>query len=195
MEKPRLLYPVIVEGKYDKIKLDSLFCADIFITDGFGIFHDREKQALFRLLSARTPLLLAADPDGAGKLIRRWFAQSLPTASVYPVYLPQIPGKERRKASPSKEGYLGLEGVDADIPRQAFAPWLSHGEAFAPKNELQKRDLILSGLSGGKDSREKRRALCRLLGLPEDLTTPALLRVLNLLYTKEEFLTFLEKLA
>lgn len=191
-KKPRLRYPVIVEGKYDKIKLDSLFEGEIFASDGFRIFKNGEKQALFRALAKETPLLIATDPDGAGKLIRRQFTDSIPADRLIPVYLPQIPGKERRKDAPSKEGYLGLEGLDADTLRQVFAPYL--GEETAPsRTPLTKADLMTLGLSGGEGSAEKRAALCRALRFPQDLSCPALLRALNVLYGKEKFLAYLEE--
>lgn len=192
MKKPRLRYPVIVEGKYDKIKLDSLFEGEIFASDGFRIFKSSEKQALFRTLAKETPLLIATDPDGAGKLIRRQFAGSIPADRLIPVYLPQIPGKERRKDAPSKEGWLGLEGLDADTLRQVFAPYVGE-EAAALRTPLTKADLMALGLSGGEGSAEKRAALCRSLRFPQDLSCPALLRALNVLYGKEKFLAYLEE--
>lgn len=189
IEKPRLRYPVIVEGKYDKIKLDSIFKADVFCTNGFGLFKDQEKQALFRRLAEQSPLLIAADPDGAGKIIRRWFSSALPSAKLIPVFLPQQIGKEPRKDAPSKEGYLGLEGLDAALLRRLFSPYTDTSPAYAESKEpITRADLFAKGLSGQPNSAEKRSALCRMLSLPENLTTPSLLRALNLVWTRREFL-------
>ena len=122
--KERLLIPmpVVVEGKYDKIRLSNVIDAQILTTDGFGIFRRRERLALLRALAAPRGLIVLTDSDGAGKLIRAHLSSAIPPEKLIQLYIPRVPGKERRKASPSKAGLLGVEGIGDDILYALFAP-------------------------------------------------------------------------
>ena len=192
MEKPRIVYPIAVEGKYDKIKITSLFEANVFITDGFGVFRREDKAAFFRKLTDKTPLIVLTDSDGAGTVIRNYFNSILPKEKLVHIYTPAIKGKERRKAAPSKAGNLGVEGIDAVILRDLLAPYVQNEEedGVAPKiarSVITKADLYAVGLSGRPDSAVKRREFALSIGVPEDISATALLTALELLYTKEEF--------
>lgn len=205
MEKLKIPYTIIVEGKYDKIKLTSLLDAEIFTTGGFEIFKQKEKVALFRAIAKKRPLILLTDSDGAGKLIRSKLTSAIPKDRLIQLYVPRIEGKERRKVTPSAEGTLGVEGMDADLLREIFAPYAENtgknGNStdrrvdLAAENPLSKTDFYVDGLTGGEGSREKRAALCQKLGLPPDMTPNALLSALKLLCTYEEYLNLVGREA
>lgn len=182
-KKIRLSLPVIVEGKYDKIKLESILDAKIITTGGFSLFNSREKQAIIRRLSERGVIVLC-DSDGAGKVIRSHIKSMLPPEKVYNLYIPRIEGKEKRKRAPSKEGTLGVEGIDADCLRALFSAFEDHG---ADKHaEITKRDFYLLGLSGGQNSAQKRDRLAQAFGLPPGMSANALLDALNLIASLPE---------
>lgn len=191
MEKLRIPYPIIVEGKYDKIKLDSVIEGQILTTDGFGLFSHGEKLALFRKLSEKSRVILLTDSDGAGKLIRSKITSAIPKERLIQLYIPQIEGKERRKTKGSAEGTLGVEGMEAELLRDLLAPYaLGADEARAPyfENPLSKTDFFIDGLSGGEDSAKKRDEFTESLGLPSGMTANALLAATKLLLTYEEYL-------
>ena len=186
MEKLKIPYPIIVEGKYDKIKLDSLLDAEVFTTDGFGIFSNGEKASLIkRLAEKRGKIIILTDSDGGGTLIRSHLKSLLSAENIINLYVPAVKGKEKRKASPSKEGLLGVEGTDKDVLLKLLSPFAT--ESAIKKGGITKTDLYLYGLSGGENSVSKREALLKKLDLPTKITPNALLSVLNVLYTKEEF--------
>ena len=201
MDKPILRYPVIVEGKYDKIKLDSLFRGQIFPLDGFGVFKDIEKRAFFQKLAEKTPLIVLTDPDGGGKVLRRFLSGVLPPERVFHLHIPKKKGKEARKKAPSKEGTLGVEGMDAEILRTLFAPYLlpadesGTDDAFPVPPPLSGEEMYALGLSGVPGAAERRAALCKAAGLPEDLTTPALRRTLPLLFSRVELQSMLHRIG
>ena len=182
----RVKEAIVVEGKYDKIKLSSLVEGVIIETKGFGIFRDREKLAYLRALAKKRGLIVLTDSDGAGFLIRGKLSSSIPPEQIKHAYIPDILGKERRKAAPSKEGKLGVEGMELSVLRQA----LERAGATPP---LTKADLFQLGLTGGEDSAARRKALQKRLGLPERLSANGLLQALNTLYSREELRAALEK--
>ncbi len=183
---------IVVEGKYDKIKLDQLVDAPIISTDGFGIFRDRELLALLRRLAEKRGLVVLTDPDAAGFRIRNYIKSAIPGESVIHAYIPDIYGKERRKAAPGKEGKLGVEGVPAECIIEALRRAGVLAEtADAPHQRLTKADMYELGLSGGPESASRRRELCKRLALPQRLSANALLEVLNALMTPEELKTLL----
>ena len=205
MDKLKIPYTVIVEGKYDKIKLASILDAEIFTTGGFEIFKQREKVALFRAIAKKRPVIVLTDSDGAGKLIRSKLTSAIPKDRLIQLYVPRIEGKERRKVAPSAEGTLGVEGMDAALLREIFALYAENtGENgnstgsrvdLAAENPLSKTDFYLDGLTGAEGSREKRAALCTRLGLPPDMTPNALLSALKLLLSYEEYLALMGRTA
>lgn len=181
MEKLKIALPIIVEGKYDKIKIDSIAEATVIQTDGFGVFKNHERLALIKRLAEKIKIIVLTDSDGAGKLIRSHIVGAIPKDRIIPLYIPQVEGKERRKTSPSKEGYLGVEGTDADILRRLLEPFATDGECAARGQEITKLDMFEAGLSGGAESAAKRDALAKQFGLPEGMTANALLSALNVL--------------
>lgn len=187
---------IVVEGRYDKIKLSSLVDGVIIETNGFGIFNDTEKLEYLRRLADERGLLVLTDSDGAGFVIRGKISSCIPKEKVKHAYIPDILGKERRKAAPSKEGKLGVEGMEPEVLRAVLirAGATLEDECAVGKSteKITKADLFELGLSGGSDSNERRRALQKYLNLPERLSANGLLQALNALYGREEFL---EKLS
>lgn len=194
----KLRQTVIVEGKYDLMRLRNVLDCNILTTNGFRIFSDPEKRALIRRLALRDGIILLTDSDRAGFRIRGYISGFVPARYIRQVYIPEIFGKEPRKAAPSKEGKLGVEGIDEQTLLACFqkAGITAEGvEAPAPREPLTAADLYELGLSGGQESAIKRRQLAHSLELPASLSTSALLRVLNLLYSREEFLRLMQKSA
>ncbi len=186
MEKLKIPYPVIVEGKYDRLRLLTVMEGQILTTEGFGIFKRSEKLALFRALAEKTPLVVLTDPDGAGKLIRAHIGSAVPKERIIPLYVPQKMGVEKRKAAPSKEGYLGVEGQDAALLYELLAP-LADGAPPRAENPLSKVDLFEDGLTGCENAAARRAALAAHFGLPTDMTPNALLAALRVITTPEEY--------
>ena len=180
---------IVVEGRYDKNTLSQVFDAVIVETSGFGLFKDGEKLALLRRLAEKRGLVVLTDSDGAGFVIRNYIKGAIDPALVKMAYIPDVPGKERRKSSPSKVGKLGVEGMSAEVLiaalRRAGAT-LGGETATHRTGGITKATLYELGLSGRPDSARRRRELLRRLGLPEHLGANALLDVLNALYTSEE---------
>lgn len=180
---------ILVEGRYDKNTLSQLVDAVILETSGFGVFNDKEKQKLLRTLAEARGLIVLTDSDGAGFVIRNFVKGCVDPALVKHAYIPDIFGKERRKATPSKEGKLGVEGMRPEVLLDALrrAGATIDGESAAPEKTITKADLYARGLSGRDDSAKKRKALMKKLDLPEHLSATALLDVLNALMSREEF--------
>lgn len=186
----RLKQAIIVEGKYDKIKLESVVDAVILTTEGFGIYKDREKLSLIRAFAERDGIVILTDSDAAGFQIRNFLRGSIPNGKIYHAYIPDVFGKENRKEKPSKEGKLGVEGFSPEALAKALeeAGILSDSERGAvPAPWISLADLMDDGLCGGSGSNALRKALLKRLGLPERLSTKGLLEVLNRLYGPEEY--------
>ena len=190
-EKLSIPYPVVVEGKYDKIRLSNIINAQIITTDGFGIFRGEEKRLLLRRLAAASPLIVLTDSDGGGKIIRSHLSGMIPRDRIIPLYIPQIKGKERRKDKPSAAGTLGVEGMDDALLYQLFLPYAAtEGDPLnrARENPLSKVDFFEDGLTGGANSAQKRDELAQQVGLPAGMSANALLEALKLLISYEEYL-------
>ncbi|MBE6637949.1 MAG: DUF4093 domain-containing protein [Ruminococcaceae bacterium] len=185
-EKLKIPYPIVVEGRYDKTLLASVVEGHILTTEGFGIFQKSEKAVLLRRLTEHSPIIVLTDSDSAGQVIRNHLNAILPKEKLIHLYTPQIKGKERRKSAPSREGFLGVEGQAADTLRTLLAPFAA--DQSCRRGGITKPDLFNLGLSGRDGAAEKRRMLCEKLSLPKDLTAPALLDALNMLYDRETFL-------
>ena len=189
---------VIVEGKYDKIKLSSLIDGLIIETGGFQIFSDREKIELLRRLADTRGLLILTDSDSAGFLIRNHIQSCIPKEKIRHAYIPDLYGKEKRKLHPSQEGKLGVEGIDPEILlesiRRSGASAIEEAGSSEEKRKITKLDLYEDGFSGGADSSKKRQVLLRELGLPERLTAKALVPVLNSLVNYEEYQKVVKKI-
>lgn len=191
----RVKEAILVEGRYDKIKLASLVDGVILEAGGFSLFRDREKLAYLKRLAKEQGLILLTDSDGAGFVIRGKLASHIPPEHLKHAYIPDVYGKERRKAKPSKEGKLGVEGMDLATLRAALeraGATILEGEAApSPANQgepVTKSDLFQLGLSGKADSAQRRKELQRALGLPERLSANGLVQAINALYSREEFL-------
>ena len=187
MEKLKIPYPVIVEGKYDRERLLLVMEGQILTTDGFGFFKKKEKAALFRALAKKTPLIVLTDPDGAGTLIRAHLSSILPPDRIIPLYVPQIKGKEKRKKDPSAAGFLGVEGVDTDLLRARLAPLAASEGAPLTENPLCKADFFADGLTGTAGATARRAALAAHFGLPGDMTPNALLSALRVVASFAEY--------
>ncbi len=185
----KLRQAIVVEGRYDKNALSQLVDAPIFETSGFGVMKNRELLGFLRRVAQTRGLIVLTDPDGAGLVIRNFLKGALPKEGVLHAYIPDIPGKERRKTHPGKEGKLGVEGMTPEILLTALKNAGAQAEQTdAPTDKITKTDLFLAGLSGGVGSAEKRAALQRKLHLPANLGANAFLDALNLLMTREDFL-------
>lgn len=183
---------VIVEGKYDKIKLKGLIDAPIIATNGFRVFKDKEKQNLIRRTANTRGVLLMTDSDSAGFVIRNFLKGSVPKEKIKNCYIPQIKGKEKRKESPSCQGFLGVEGVDdrviIEAVKKSGATVLDDSVQLEKKeNEITKALFYELGLSGRENSKELRLKLLKSEKLPLYLTANAMIEAFNCLYTAEEF--------
>lgn len=179
-KKPRLIYPIIVEGKYDKCILSSLFSGLILTLDGFGVFNSKEKQMMIRK-AAEGGIILLTDSDGGGRQLRSFISGILPPDKIKHVYIPKIEGKERRKTKRSKEGYLGVEGMEAELLLSLLAPFTDASKIETEVEELSVSDFYSDGFTGGENSSSRRAALAEYLGMPGDMSAKALLTAINLL--------------
>ena len=192
-EKIKISLPIIVEGKYDKIKLDSIFDATVIVTGGFSVFNNKEKQQLLRRICGGGVIVLT-DSDGGGKQIRSFLQGIIPKDKIYNLYIPKIEGKERRKVHQSKAGLLGVEGIEKDTLIKIFSPFISGEKSEKTRKMITKVDFFQDKLTGFENSSERRAKLSRIVDLPADLTANALLEALNLLYGYDGYKALLEKL-
>ena len=187
---------IVVEGRYDKNTLSQILDATILETSGFGIFKNKEQMQLLRKVAEVRGLIVFTDADGAGFVIRNHIKSAIPGKYLKHAYTPDILGKERRKAAPGKEGKLGVEGMDGDVIleslRRAGATFVGE-TAEKTAGEITKADLMDLGLYG-PGSNERRAALIKKLGFPEKISTNGFLQAVNLLYTKNELTTIVEKM-
>ena len=187
---------IVVEGRYDKNTLSQIVDAPILETAGFGIFKDKHQLALLRKVAEKRGLIVFTDSDGAGFVIRSHIKSAIPGKYLKHAYIPDIPGKEKRKAAPGKEGKLGVEGMTPEVILTALrnaGATLEGEDASAPRG-ITKQDLMELGLSGGSNAGEKRKALQKKLNLPEHMSANAMLQALNLLYTLEELTEIVKSL-
>lgn len=185
---------IIVEGRYDKIKLSSMIDGIIIETEGFGVFKDKDKQKLIRKLAETKGIAILTDSDSAGFVIRNFITSIVPKEYITNVYIPDIYGKEKRKDSPSKEGKLGVEGISAEILKEAFKK-AGIGVSQSETNERKKitlNDFFDDGLTGDTQSKRKRTDLLKKLDLPERMSTKAMLDILNTFITYDEYKKLVE---
>ena len=184
-EKKRIRLPIIVEGRYDKSTVSSIFDATVITTDGFGIFNSKEKVALIKKLAERGGIILLTDSDGGGKQIRSYLSGILPKDKLFHVFIPQIKGKEGRKKTASKAGFLGVEGMDRKVLEEVLSPFVDTGacdekEKNSSAKMLTKLDFFNDGLSGTDMASVRRGRLAEHFGFPPDISANALIEVLNL---------------
>lgn len=189
---------IVVEGRYDKNTLSQIVDAEILETSGFGIMKDKKQLALLRRVAEKRGLIVFTDSDGAGFVIRNYLKGAIDGKHLRHAYIPDIPGKERRKSAPGKEGKLGVEGmtpqVILDALRKAGATVLGEDEKRTPGN-ITKQDMMELSLSGAANSSALRKQLLKKLDLPEHMSSNALLQAVNLLYTRDELRQLLSQLG
>ena len=182
---------VIVEGKYDKIKLEQILDAVIIQTDGFGIFKDKQKQKFIRALAEKKGILILTDSDSAGFVIRSFLSGIVSPEYITHAYIPDILGKEKRKSEASKEGKLGVEGVSNEVILKALEKAGIIGEQTdsdaAEKKQVTKTDLYNDGICGKSNSLEKRRKLLKVLNLPERTSANSMLKIINTFLSYEDY--------
>ena len=187
---------IIVEGKYDKIKLSGFVDGFIFVCDGFSIFNNKKNQTTIKTLAEKKGIVILTDSDSAGLKIRNFVKQLVPKEQVKHAYIPEIPGKERRKNVAGKEGLLGVEGIDEKIILDALikSGCAVAGDAQKPKDKLTKTDFFQMGLSGGEKSAELRHKLAQELGLPSKLSANMLLDAVNRMSDRESVIKIIIEL-
>lgn len=190
----RLKQAIVVEGKYDKIRLSGFLDALILPTDGFGIFRDKDKTALLKALAESRGLILLTDSDDAGFQIRSYIKNLVGADNVIDVYIPEIPGREKRKTKTSAAGLLGVEGLREEVLLAAFDAAGVTAEKRPPEPDpVTKTDLYLDGFIGTPDAAEKRKALCRVLGLPTRLNANTLPKVISDLFGRRGYRAAVEQ--
>ena len=185
---------IVVEGRYDKNTLSQIVDATVLETSGFGIFKDKQQMKLLRQVAEKRGLIVFTDSDGAGFVIRNHIKSAIPGKYLKHAYIPDILGKERRKAAPGKEGKLGVEGMTPEVILEALRRCGAtvEGEEGITSRQITKQDLMALGLSGGAESSAKRAALQKKLDFPEHMSANALLQALNLLYSLEELAAIID---
>lgn len=195
-ERIRISLPIVVEGKYDKSTLLSIFDTTVVTLGGFGIFNSGEKQALLRRI-ASGGIIVLTDSDGAGKVIRSFLNGIIPKDKIYNLYIPKIRGKEKRKTSPSKEGLLGVEGMGREELVRVLSPFIIENdtneyEQRKDKKLITKVDFYMDKLTGAENSSDKRDKLAGHFGLPDGMSANALLEALNIITDREEYKRIVE---
>lgn len=187
---------IVVEGRYDKNTLSQIVDAAVLETSGFCIMNDKSQLALLRKVAQLRGLIVFTDSDGAGFVIRNYLKSAIPGKYLKHAYIPDIPGKEKRKSAPGKEGKLGVEGMQPEIIIDALrrAGATIEGECTTREvGNITKQDMMELGLSGGPNSAEKRKALLEKLELPAHMSSNAMLQALNLLMTLDDLRELLQK--
>lgn len=189
---------IVVEGRYDKNALKQVVNATVVETGGFGVFNDKERLALLRRMAAQRGLIILTDSDGAGFVIRNFLKGAIPKSQIKHAYIPDVYGKERRKAAPGKEGKLGVEGMAPSVLLEALeraGATFEDGASQEKCTAVTKADLFALGLTGGKDSAARRAQLLKKLSLPERMTTNAMLEAVNLLCGREKLVELMEDIS
>ena len=194
-KKIKIALPIIVEGRYDKSCLLGFIDATVITTGGFSVFNNKEKQALIRKLAEAGGVILLTDSDGGGRQIRSFLSGILPSDKIHNLFIPKVPGKEPRKSRPSKSGTLGVEGMEKEVLLRLLSPFACGKAENKNKKNITKLDFFEDRLTGADNSAKRRSELCRIAGLPEDMTAKSLIEALNLLYTYEEYKGFVSKIC
>lgn len=201
-ERLRIPYPIVVEGKYDRMKLLRVCEGLVIKTDGFGVFKREELATLIRKLAQTSPVIVLTDSDGGGRVIRSHISSLVPRDRLIQLYIPRIEGKEKRKSEPSREGVLGVEGMKDPLLYELLLPFsdTQRGEAAKrlaqiAENPLSKTDLYIDGLTGAQNSSQKRDELAQRVGLPRGMSAGALLEALKVIITYEEYLSLVGRTA
>ena len=191
----KLNMPIIVEGKYDKITLENVVDTLIISTNGFRIFKNKEMCDLIRAFAQTKGIIIMTDSDGAGQVIRNYVKNIAAGGKIINVYVPQLKGKEKRKSTSSKEGYLGVEGLSKQVLLETLAKYgITGSESLSDRKKITKGDFYDLSLSGTENSSLNRQKLMEHLNLPKNLSSSALLDVVNTLYDYNEFVVIAEKI-
>ena len=193
-EKIKLTEAVIVEGKYDKIKLSNILDAFIIETNGFAIFKDKSKLSFIKKLAKERGIIILTDSDHAGFMIRNYISSGVPKEQIKNVYIPDVFGREKRKDTPSKEGKLGVEGMTKEVILASLKKAGVSSTSSVCDNPITTVDFYDLGLTGGANSKAKRKAVCKALDLPEFLSTSSFISCINNFMTKEEFFDLCQNL-
>ncbi len=185
---------VIVEGKYDKIKLANILDAFIIETNGFQIYKDKARRDFIKRLADERGIIVLTDSDHSGFQLRNYISMGIPRDKIKHLYIPDVYGKEKRKAEPSKEGKLGVEGIDDKVLIKLFENAAVKCMETEGKAHLTNYDLFAAGISGGANSKEKRKKLLKKLNLPEFLSTNSLLTYLNSSVSRDAFFEIMNTL-
>ncbi|MBQ3500800.1 MAG: DUF4093 domain-containing protein [Oscillospiraceae bacterium] len=187
---------IIVEGKYDKIRLSPLFDANIIELGGFRIYNNKDRLALIRRIAEKNGIIILTDSDSAGFRLRHYLSSAVPKERITNVFIPDVSGKEKRKAKPGKENLIGVEGMKTEVLLDAFrkAGISVDGGGSERKTPLTKAYLFELGLSGGENSAELRRKLCEYFSLPKMLSANSLAEILPILTDEAELLSAIEKI-
>ena len=191
-EKLKIKEAIVVEGKYDLIKISRLFDTLIIPTNGFDIYKNKSKLNMLKTVAQKSGIIILTDSDSAGFRIRNHIRNCIGDVSVKNAYIPEIEGKEKRKDTPSKEGFLGVEGISDEIIVNAVMSQTQQIDQAGEK--ITKTDFFELGLTGGAESGQKRAKLCKKMGLPVKISANQLISALNNIYSKEEFLNLIEDL-
>lgn len=194
MEKIKLTQAVIVEGRYDKIKLSNILDAFIIETNGFAIFKDKKKLAFIKKLARERGIIVLTDSDHAGFMIRNYISSGVPKDRIINVYIPDVYGKEKRKDTPSKEGKLGVEGMTKDVILSALKKAGVTSQQVENPDPVTNFDLYDLGLSGTPNAKENKKILLKKLDLPEFLSTNSLLSCINNMMTRQELYNLMQNL-
>lgn len=192
MEKIKIRQAVVVEGKYDKIKLSAIIDGVIICTDGFGLYRNKETTELIRFYAKNCGIAILTDSDSAGQQIRGHIKSIVPEGRIINVYVPEIFGKEKRKSLPSKEGKIGVEGMSYEVIIRAFEKAGLTDDIQEPREKISKMDFYEMGLSGASESSFLRRRIARHFDLPSDLSASALRDAINTMFCREDFISFFE---
>lgn len=192
MEKIRISQAIVVEGKYDKIKLSSFIDGVIIVTNGFGIYKDKDIVQLIRYYAQRQGIIVLTDSDTAGFKIRGHIKSIVPKGKIINLYAPEILGKEKRKIQPSKEGKLGVEGINVNVLKALFEKVGVKGEIRENPSPVTNLDFFQLGITGQKNSSRLREKLLDKLELPKLVSSKALLEIVNSRFSKDEFYEFME---
>ncbi len=195
MEKLKISQAIVVEGKYDKIKLSAVIDGMIICTNGFGIYKDKSIVELIRLYAKTSGIIVLTDSDSAGFQIRNHLKGLVPDGNIINLYIPEIFGKERRKNAPSKEGKLGVEGIDVGTLREIFERSGVLTAEDTGTETITAKDFYELGLSGRLYSSNLRRELCKTLGLPVNMTSKALADYVSRTCGKQKFLQLVEEIT
>ena len=187
---------IVVEGKYDKIRLAPLFDANIIELGGFRIYNNKDRLSLIRRIAEKNGIIILTDSDSAGFRLRHYLSSAVPKANIKNVFIPNVSGKEKRKAKPGKENLIGVEGMTTEVLLEAFRkagidPETGSSERTEP---FSKTFLYEIGLSGGANSSELRKKICEHFSLPKMLSANSLAEILPIITTEAELVSVIEEI-